>query len=71
MSDLNKGNMSVGIGSICFAISAESDLSLAKEAVYPIPTDIFPLFKSLINARKETHDFFLRCTDSDLDPNRK
>jgi hypothetical protein len=33
MSDLNKGNMSVGIGSICFAISAESDLSLAKEAV--------------------------------------
>jgi hypothetical protein len=35
----------------------------------PIPTDIFRLFKSLIDARKETHDFFLRVNGSDLDPN--
>jgi hypothetical protein len=43
--------------------------ALIAKHIDPIPTDIFPLFKSLINARKETHDFFLRCTDSDLDPN--
>ncbi|CAG8336249.1 unnamed protein product [Penicillium nalgiovense] len=43
--------------------------ALIAKHIDPIPTDIFRLFKSLIDARIETHDFFLRVSGSDLDPN--
>ncbi|KAJ6181152.1 hypothetical protein N7519_011613 [Penicillium mononematosum] len=42
--------------------------ALIAKHINPIPTDILRLFKSLIDARKETHDFFLRVKGLDLDP---
>ncbi|CAG8273987.1 unnamed protein product [Penicillium salamii] len=42
--------------------------ALIAKHLSPIPTTIFRLFESIIDARKETHDFFLKITAATKDP---
>ncbi|CAG8938089.1 unnamed protein product [Penicillium salamii] len=42
--------------------------ALIAKHLSPIPTTIFRLFESIIDARKETHDFFLKITAAAKDP---
>ncbi|CAG7942200.1 unnamed protein product [Penicillium salamii] len=64
----SEASTAINTNGVVSLATLQSLSALIAKHLRPIPTTIFRLFESIIDARKETHDFFLKITAAAKDP---